>query len=291
MVDDAKRAGCEVGITTNGDLLEPAIDWIVEKNTDQIVLSVAGDAAAHADLRSGAQLDQLWTVLGRLVARRGGKKLPKVKVSYLLTRRNCSQVSAIVEAAAEAGADELFVIHLDCTPTRELLDESVFTDAESISEAAEALGQAAAVARKHRIGFRAPRLAPLDLLVCSLDPPSIVFVRADGRVGPCVYLGLPVSGSLPRCSREAATEVEATVYGDLAQERLAEILDGERFRTFTGEFDERLAIERRFVDGVAERSALENLSYLDEADRRREQELEAHPFPADCAGCHKVVGW
>ena len=53
MAKAAKAAGSDVGITTNGDLLEPAIDWIVEERVDQIVFSVAGDDATHADLRAG----------------------------------------------------------------------------------------------------------------------------------------------------------------------------------------------------------------------------------------------
>jgi hypothetical protein len=81
------------------------------------------------------------------------------------------------------------------------------------------------------------------------------------------------------------------VYGDLAQESLAKILEGERFRSFVATFDARLAIERRFLDGMVGRSARENLSYLGEADRKRDRELGNHPFPAACTGCHKVAGW
>jgi len=291
MVDAVKAAGSDVGITTNGDLLEPAIDWIVEKRVNQVVVSVAGDDATHADLRSGARLEELWTVLQRLIDRRGRLKTPKVKVSYLLTRRNCEQLPGIVEAAAEVGADELFVIHLDCTPSRELHDEAAFGASGLIPEAAAAIERATNLARRRKIAFRAPSLATEEILVCALDPPSVVFVSWDGRVEPCVYLGLPVRGPIPRWGEHGATRVEPMVYGDLAEEGLAQILDGKRFRSFAGSFDARLAIERRFVDGMVGRSARESLSYLEEADRRRDEELSDHPFPSPCAGCHKAVGW
>ena len=81
------------------------------------------------------------------------------------------------------------------------------------------------------------------------------------------------------------------VYGHLAEESLRQILQGDRFRSFAGAFDTRLDIERRFVDGMVGRSARENLTYLEVADRQREEELAANPFPGPCAGCHKVVGW
>lgn len=291
MVDAVKAAGSDVGITTNGDLLEPAVDWIVGKQVDQVVVSVAGDDATHADLRAGARLEELWTVLQRLIDRRGKRKRPKVKVSYLLTRRNCEQLPGVVEAAAEAGTDELFVIHLDCTPSRELRDEAAFGAAGLIPEAAAAIEQATGLARRRKIAFRAPSLSREDILVCALDPPSIVFVGWDGRVSPCIYLGLPVRGPIPRWDENGRTQVEPTVYGDLAEEGLAQILRDQRFRSFAGAFDTRLEIERRFVDGMAGRSAREILSYLDDADRKREEGLALNPFPGPCAGCHKVVGW
>lgn len=291
MVDAVKKAGSDVGITTNGDLLEPAIDWIVEKRVDQVVLSVAGDDATHAELRSGARLEELWTVLQSLVDRRGKRKTPKVKVSYLLTRSNCEQVPGIVEAAADVGADELFVIHLDCTPSQELRDEAAFGASGLIPEAAAAIERATRLARTRKIAFRAPSISRQEILVCALDPPSVVFVSWNGRVGPCVYLGLPVDGPIPRWGDEGPTRVEPMVYGNLAEEGLAEILRGERFRSFAGTFEARRAIERRFVDGMVGRSARESLSYLEEADRTRERELADHPFPAPCTGCHKVVGW
>ena len=291
MVDAVKAADSDVGITTNGDLLEPAIDWIVDKRVDQLVVSVAGDDATHADLRSGARLEELWTVLRHLIDRRGKRKTPKVKVSYLLTRRNCEQVPGLVEAAADAGADELFVTHLDCTPTRELHDEAAFGASGLLPEAAEAIDAAAHVARSRKIAFRAPALDRQDILVCALDPLSVAFVSWDGRVGPCVYLGLPIQGPIPRWCDDGPTEVEPVVYGHLAQESLRQILDGDRFRSFTGAFKSRLAIERRFMDGMVGRSARENLTYLEVADREREKELADNPFPGPCAGCPKVVGW
>jgi MoaA/NifB/PqqE/SkfB family radical SAM enzyme len=291
MVDAVKAAGSKVGITTNGDLLEPAIDWIVDKRVDQIVLSVAGEDATHAELRSGARLEELWTVLRRLIERRGTRKKPKIKVSYLLTRRNFEQVPGIVQTAADLGVNEVFVIHLDCTPSRELRDEAAFGPSGLIPEAAAAIDRATRLARGRKIAFRAPSLSPQDILVCALDPPSVVFVSWDGRVGPCVYQGLPVDGPIPRWNANGRTTIEPMVYGDLAEEGLAEILRGERFRSFAGTFDARLAIERRFLDGMVGLSARETLSYLDDADRERDRQLQATPFPGPCAGCHKIVGW
>jgi len=291
MVEAIKAVGSTVGITTNGDLLEGAIDWIVTRRVDLVTVSVAGDEATHADLRSGAQLEELWATVGQLVTRRRSRKVPRVKVSYLLTRQNCEQVPGLVRAAADAGADELFVTHMDCTPSRELLETAAFDTSGLHPEVAEAIESASRVARSCKIVFRAPTLARQDLLVCALDPLSFAFVSWDGRVGPCVNLVLPIGGAIPRWRESGPIHVAPVIYGVLAESRLGEILDGERFRAFTLSFKSRLAAERRFLEGVVVRSGHDALEYLDAADRLREEELAANPFPNPCAGCHKGVGW
>jgi MoaA/NifB/PqqE/SkfB family radical SAM enzyme len=272
-------------------LLHPRIPEMVTQGVDLITVSVAGDDKTHAELRSGSRLDELWATVERLAARRATRKVPRIQVSYLLTRRNCEQVPGLVEAAAEAGADELFVTHLDCTPSPELLKEAAFDISGLSPEAAAAIETAAEVARSRKIAFRAPAREPQELLVCALDPLSFAFVAWDGRVGPCVNLLLPVESCIPRGSEEDPTRVEPMVYGDLANSSLREILAGERYSEFTKSFEKRLAAERAFLEGIVTRSAKEALDHLDDADRRREQELSDNPFPEPCAGCHKVVGW
>jgi MoaA/NifB/PqqE/SkfB family radical SAM enzyme len=252
---------------------------------------VAGDDATHGDLRSGARLDELWGTVERLVARRGRRKSPRVKASYLLTRNNAEQVPRVVRAAARAGADEFFLIHLDCTPSPELLRLAAFDASGVDPSAADAIEEAGRVAKSCKIAFRAPALVRQRLLVCALNPLSFAFVSWDGKVGPCVNLALPVEGPIPRCSDDGPTQVERLVFGDLAENGLAEILEGEQFQSFARSFESRLAAERRFLEDVGGRSTLDALQYLDAAERRREEDLSANPFPAPCAGCHKAVGW
>lgn len=291
MVDAAKSAGCDVGITTNGDLLADAIDWIVARRVDLVTVSVAGDDATHAELRSGSTLGDLWETVERLVARRNRRKRPRVKVSYLLTRRNLDQLARVVRAAAEVGADELFVTHLECTPSAALLEAAAFDASGLPPKATEAIEAATREASSCGIAFRAPALAGQELLVCALDPLSFVYVSWDGTVGPCVNLGLPIRGPIPRHTETGPIPIEPVVYGVLADKGLREIVRGERFRSFTKTFESRLAVERRFLESVVVRSGRDALDHLDDADRRRDEELAANPFPKGCAGCHKMAGW
>jgi MoaA/NifB/PqqE/SkfB family radical SAM enzyme len=291
MVDAVKAVGSDVGITTNGDLLADAIEWVVARRVDRITVSVAGDPTTHAELRSGSELGTLWETVERLVARRGRRRRPRVQVSYLLTRENFSHLPGTVRAAAEARADELFVTHLDCTPSPDLVASRAFSASGVGPDVAESIEAARRAARVSKITFRAPSLHRSDLLVCALDPRSFVFVSWSGRVGPCVNLGLPLEGPIPRFDDAGPTHVEPVIYGNLAESTLDEILQGERYRSFTRPFESRLAIERRFLEGVTMRSGPEALETLDLADRQREEALSEHPFPEPCTGCPKVSGW
>jgi len=291
MADTAKAAGCKVGLTTNGDLLADALDWIVAGSVDQVTLSVAGDETTHAALRDGSTLEESWTAVERLITRRRRTDRPRVQVSYLLTRANSGQLPGVIQAAAAAGADEFFATHLDCTPSPELLDEAAFSGSELRPEVAESLAAAKRQARSSGIPFRAPASASQELLVCALDPLHFVFVGWDGRVGPCVNLALPISGSIPRCHAGGRSRVDPVIFGDLGRESLRRILAGERFRRFGAPFESRLAAERRLLAAATEHRGAQALAQIEEADRRRVADLVANPFPDPCAGCHKVLGW
>jgi MoaA/NifB/PqqE/SkfB family radical SAM enzyme len=251
MVEAAGKAGCTVGLTTNGDVLSDAADWITTGDVERIAVSVAGDEATHAGLRRGSRLEAIWSAVRRLVSRRGTRKRPRVQIAYLLTTRNASELPRVVGAAARAGADEMFVTHLDCTPSRELAELAAFDASGLLPGVAEAVASAMRAARESGIAFRPPALVPRELLVCALDPLRIVFVGWDGSVGPCVNLMLPVGVRIQRWSRDGMTEVDPVVFGHLGELGLGPILAGERCRRFRAPFAARLAVEGRFRSAVA----------------------------------------
>jgi len=292
MVRDCKTSGCAVGITTNGDLLELATSWMVEEAVDIVTVSVGGDPVTPADFERDSRLEQVLESVGRLSrlsARDRGKT--RIQLSYLLTRDNAGRLPALVGMAARAAPRDIFVVHLDCTPSAALLKMSAFDEESLIAGVSEHLDAAAGIARRHGIRFRGPALASRELLACALDPTRFAFVTAEGRVGPCVYSLLPVSGSIPRFFSGGKREVAPTVYGDLGDAGLAEILEGPPRRQFALTFERRFRAERDFLDSILAQPRVEALRQLDSADRERELRLEANPFPSACDGCHKARGW
>jgi MoaA/NifB/PqqE/SkfB family radical SAM enzyme len=292
MVRDCKTSGCSVGITTNGDLLEPAISWIADEAVDFVTVSVAGGPDTHAELRGGSRLEQILAVAGELV-RVSSQKRRKIRVqlSYLLIRDNACHLPVLVEMAARARLKEVFVIHLDCTPSSDLLSKSAFDENGLVQGVKEHLDAAARMARKHAIRFRGPAMQPQELLACAIDPTRFAFVTAEGRVGPCVYSLLPLTGLIPRRSHAGEHQVEPEFYGQLQDAGLKEILEGPVRRSFVLPFDNRLKAERDFISSLSVELGVEALQELESAYQQRARTLSANPFPSVCSGCHKAYGW
>jgi len=291
MVDAAMAAGCTVGLTTNADLLPEAVDWIVDAGVSQVIVSVAGNESTHAELRDGSRLTDVWAAVEQLSRRRGKGRKPRIKIGYLLTRTGSGQLLEAIRSAADVGADEIFATHLDCTPSPELAAESAFDSAGLSDDVASVLDAAEQTARSAGIPFRSPTRAPEELLVCASDPLHCVYVGWDGRVGPCVNLVLPVTGRIPRWHGNECGHIGPTIFGRLPEQSLREILSGPASYAFTSTFENRLAAERRLFDVIIENRGGGAIARLEDADRQRIEDLEANPFPAACAGCHKVLGW
>jgi MoaA/NifB/PqqE/SkfB family radical SAM enzyme len=287
-----QRAGCTVGVTTNGDLFESSMDWLKLGNVDLITLSVAGDDETHAALRDGSQLEQILSAAGRLaeIFRERGIRA-KVQLSYLLTRDNAASLPAVVERAAEAGLAELFVTHLDCRPCASFVEHAAFACHNLREDVANYLDEAESRAKSVGLPYRAPSRQAEEVLTCALDPLRFVFVGWDGRVGPCVNLLLPLEGAWPRWSEKGEYRVEPFSYGSLQDSRLSELLVSTARQRFTAPFRKRLASEQRFVSSLNLAPGAAALKELSEADDKRTAALASHPFPDACTACPKTKGW
>jgi MoaA/NifB/PqqE/SkfB family radical SAM enzyme len=293
MAADAAAAGCRVGITTNGELLGAAMDWIVAAPLDVVALSVAGDEEANVRLRDGVVTGDALETLAELARRRSSARRPRLHLSYLLTRDNAGELETVVERAAPAGVDAILVNHLDVTPTAELRALAAYGEDGVPPEVRDALQAATAVASGLGVDIRAPFVEPQEMLVCDLDPRRILSVRWDGRVAPCVALNLPIEGPVPRAAEAGFIEVETPTLGYLAASSLREILDNDAYRSFVAPFEKRRAADARFrKEGLlASGWGVVALADLDRAYAELESSLADTPFPAACARCPKAEGW
>ena len=288
----AREAGCTVGITTNGDLLDMAMDWILEGNIDLVTVSVAGANEMHKSLRGSSNLDKVLGAAGDLADRSRKRHLRmKVKMSFLLTRVNAPDLLEVIESASRAGLDEVFVTHLDCRTSEFLYDQSAFNGDHLLPEIVDVLKAAALIARRAGIRFRGPALWGEEVLACALNPLHFTFISWDGRVGPCVNLLFPLDDSIPRWSEKGEIRIEPVVYGRLGRSTLAAILSSKVRERFVFPFRERLAAEKRFVSAVDFEPSMRALEALEQAEEKREKALHDHPLPDSCSECPKARGW
>jgi MoaA/NifB/PqqE/SkfB family radical SAM enzyme len=286
----ARAAGCRVGLTTNGVALANAAGWLAALPVDRVVVSIGAALTPGAAALDDDQHAAAWSGLAALARARHGKR-PRLLVSILLTRASVPLLPAIVQKAADANADEVFLVHLDCTPAGALLAEAVFSGEKLRSGVEASIVAASARARRLGLPFRPAASRSDDLLVCALDPRRFAFVSWDGRVGPCVNLRLPLGGSIPRVDEVGRCHVEAVSWGRLPGDSLAEILRSPARQEFIAPFEDRVMAERTFRVSARAEWGVEALAELETADREREAAFAASPFPSACRGCHKARGW
>jgi MoaA/NifB/PqqE/SkfB family radical SAM enzyme len=289
----AREAGCSVGVTSNGDLLAENRGWILEGNVDMLILSAAGSGERHIALRDGASFDRLMEEAARLTAEaRERKTRMELKLSYLLTRSNVEELPAAVRAAAQAGFSEVFLTHLDCPTSPYQRDEAAYEGTEMLFDPGPVLKASAKAARRGRIVFREPALEGEEVLACALNPARFAFVTWDGRVGPCVNLLLPVTGSIPRYTGSTVDYGEPVAYGRLDEAPLSQLLESQERELFVTPIRKRLEAEEKFRDGMdLESCDLRILRGLEEAQSDREDVLGGWPLPQPCIACPKASGW
>jgi len=89
MVEDAHAAGCRVGLTSNGDFLAEAIDWIVAAQVDVVALSVAACDEWNRRLRDDARSSRwIGSSMGLLkkLCRQLSRQIPRRLQSRILEK-------------------------------------------------------------------------------------------------------------------------------------------------------------------------------------------------------------
>jgi MoaA/NifB/PqqE/SkfB family radical SAM enzyme len=226
MLHLARQAGCRTGFTTNGARLTPDYSArLLEAGVDILSISLAGaSAATHQALRVGSRFDRLIANIESLarLKTQAGSQTPWLELHFLMTHANIHELPAFVELAARLGANEAVATNLTYTPGPELDGLRVFGCGETDPACRQWLGQAQEAARRSSISFRPYPLAMGDsVLECDARPLVVPFVNHLGYVTPCVYLGLPVAGNIPRIFCGRSVSVEPVAFGHVSQGLLA----------------------------------------------------------------------
>ncbi len=291
MASLAKKADVKVGFTTNGTLLnETVIENIMKHQVDLISVSIAGDAAeVHNKLRRGSDFEKIMENVEKLVKTKSIQNvlMPKVSLSYMLTKESVDYLPNMLELACRIGVDDLYAINLDYVFNEEANKNKIFDwDSDKDNQYLKIISKANEIAEKHNFSFRYYGFSLKEQQpVCELDPNRFVFITNDGNVTPCTYLGRKTN---PRIYKDKKFEISQKSFGNIKEETFEEIWNSKEYMEFRKVFSERARIYNNILEELAEAEA--SLLALKEAEQKFTKLFKEYPLPEECQGCVKIYG-
>jgi MoaA/NifB/PqqE/SkfB family radical SAM enzyme len=198
MADEAKRAGCRVGLSTNGTLIDgQKAEDLIRCGIDVVGVSLAGTDNINDRFRRGAHLDRVLEAIRavRRAKERLGSSRPAIHIAFLLLRSGLPEITRLPELAADTGVSQVIISTLDFVPSHELEGEALhpgnpkaYGDIRSRLDAVRAEGRRRGVEIHAQISYPGQRA-----LTCTENARRAAFISSDGSVSPCVFANLPAS--------------------------------------------------------------------------------------------------
>jgi MoaA/NifB/PqqE/SkfB family radical SAM enzyme len=289
MVSIAREAGCSVGTTTNGTLINRDVARRLAAGLDVVGISMDGaTAGTYESIRRGAKFDQVVEGVRELVAAKKEMRsdgYPLVSLLFLKNRRNIRELPDVVALAAELGADEVVASNLTyvAKPAHEAL--RVYSLQGASPETLAILDQARIRARNLGLGLRIYPLEPKRVAFCEARPLEALHITWDGFVSPCVYLTLPIkSDTMAKVYEGVGYQVPMTRLGNVNASELIDIWNSEAYKRFREPFAMRNTICGKAPFGMNDDGG------FDEVDVEIFRSLSRYALPDVCRGCYKALG-
>ena len=289
MVAMARAAGCSVGITTNGTLIDGETARRLACELDVVGISIDGATApTYERIRRGARFEAVVAGVRELVAARRAVRpegLPLISLLFLKRRRNIHELPALVDLAAELGADEVIASNLSFPATKAAAAEAVYDLRAPRPDDLAVLDAARRRAASSGVGLQIYPLSPKRVGFCEARPMESLYITWDGDVSPCVYLTLPLKGgTLSKIYEGETYSIPVTRFGNLKGAGLFEIWDRPAYQRFREPFARRRTLCGKQRFGITDDGG------FDEIDPATFDALAQYPLPEVCAGCYKALG-
>ncbi len=228
----ARKAGCQVGTTTNGTLLDQELAReLVATGIDVVAFSLAGTGPKNDALRRGAPLGRVMAgILSLLQARSQARsRVPEIHIAYMLLGSALEELVSLPHILRGLPVGQVVVSTLDCvldaSLEREVVGESTPELLSCLNEMGKRLA-AQGTLLHHHLGGKGGSSGP-----CTENVLRAMVVGADGEVTPCVYTNLDV----PRARQFRAggeKPLERLSFGNLAQRSLRSIWEDQAYQAF-----------------------------------------------------------
>lgn len=258
MLEQVKAAGCFTSITTNGTALtEDTLQRLVAARLDSIAFSLAGATAAENDrVRRGTSFEQIFQTIALLerIKQEHKSAVPDVRIAYLLLRSHLSSLETLVSRLVREGIRELTISPLSLVCTPELESESLAPiqegDKKTIKSLRRKLFGLSLAAAFQGLNMHTHTIAAKPKRRCSENITRALVVDVNGRLMPCVFGALPVSGEVAHIFRGRTLPFVPRTFGLAAETDLHTFKNSSEYKSFLKEFPQEghcPACWKRFV--------------------------------------------
>ncbi len=247
MLEMVKQAGCSASITTNGlALTEDNMRRLVDAKLDSIAFSLAGATAEENDsIRRGTSYETVFRSIERLkqIKAEQGATVPEVRIAYLLLRSHLPSLETLVSRLAKAQIRELTISPLSLVCSPELESETLAPihegDKKVIKSLRRRLFGLSVAAAFQGVNIHTHTIVPKQQRKCSENIRSAMVVDVNGRLMPCVFGALPVSGDVRHVFRGQQLPFKTYNFGPAAETTLQQLRSSESYKSFMQTFPEQ----------------------------------------------------
>jgi MoaA/NifB/PqqE/SkfB family radical SAM enzyme len=279
MVRVAKEAGCEVGFSSNGTMLDSGLaESLVSLDQDWISFSVdAATAETYERIRQGAEFETVMRNIETLrdikIARHS--QAPKMMLVFVMMRENFHELPIYVELAHELGIEQIIFKNLDVILKDGDDERRLFShEGRPLAGVEPVMVEAQQRAQRLGIGLRLYALQPQELTICEHDPLHNLFFNWAGYVSPCITL----SYAEDRVFDGKRHFVPCQRFGNINHEPLEQIWDKVAYQEFRQPYETRLRLEQQ--------ATINALIGSVEGETSPEMPLA----PAGCRTCYYLYG-
>jgi len=240
MIALAKDAGCRVGTTTNGMLLdEKTVQQLIALQLDTLCISLAGTNSANDRIRKGTSLRRLLETLGMIsdMKKKSNSLYPEINIAYLVLRSGLEDLNRLPDMLSGLGIADIILSTLDFVPQGPLAEEVVRPRSkEEFNALSRRLSAVKEKAMDHGINLCYHLVNPFaPCLVCTENIEKAVFISSTGAVSPCVFTNLPIDFNEDQANGTFQS-YQPLIFGNIQELTLPQIWQSKSYKQFRTSF-------------------------------------------------------
>jgi MoaA/NifB/PqqE/SkfB family radical SAM enzyme len=232
-----KKAGCMVGTTTNGSLLNrEKIEILVREDLDLIGFSLASVDEKNDSIRRRTSIGKTLECIDEIHKAKAKYRTdkPKIHLAYMLMRSCVDDLDKLPDFLANTGVSQAVISSLSLVVNPEMEAESIVSLSKpEFLELKDRLLQVRGDSENLGTEVHFHIVSPfMEKFHCMENAARAVVIGSDGGVSPCVMAQIPVEGENKHYSRKQTQRLRKMSFGNISEDSLNEIWHGKEYKRF-----------------------------------------------------------